>query len=73
MLLGQSSIFEIWLIREMFYLQHFCFILRREQSLKASIFSECNSGAISTPTSPRKDSFSATRTSFSEPVSDDSG
>jgi len=44
----------------------------REQSLKVNIFSECNNGVASTPTSPCKDS-SATRTSFSEPVSDDSG
>jgi len=43
----------------------------REQSLKVNIFSECNNGVAST-TSPCKDS-SATRTSFSEPVSDDSG
>ncbi|XP_067207104.1 supervillin-like isoform X2 [Linepithema humile] len=33
----------------------------------------CNDGAVSTPTSPCKDWSSATRTSFSEPVSDDSG
>lgn len=33
----------------------------------------CNDGAVSTPTSPCKDLSPATRTSFSEPVSDDSG
>ncbi|EZA60520.1 Supervillin [Ooceraea biroi] len=32
----------------------------------------CNNGAVSTPTSPCKDLSPATRTSFSEPVSDDS-
>ncbi|XP_011862595.1 PREDICTED: supervillin-like isoform X2 [Vollenhovia emeryi] len=45
----------------------------RPQWFKIREDGECNSGAISTPTSPCKDSASATRTSFSEPVSDDSG
>ncbi|XP_077280924.1 supervillin isoform X1 [Temnothorax americanus] len=45
----------------------------RPQRFKMRKDKGCNSGAISTPTSPCKDSSSATRTSFSEPVSDDSG
>ncbi|XP_039308928.1 uncharacterized protein LOC105192922 isoform X2 [Solenopsis invicta] len=45
----------------------------RPQWFKMRNDKECNNGAVSTPTSPCKESSSATCTSFSEPVSDDSG
>ncbi|XP_070526196.1 supervillin isoform X2 [Cardiocondyla obscurior] len=45
----------------------------RPQWFKIKKDKECNSGAVSTPTSPCKDASFTTRTSYSEPVSDDSG